>query len=132
MPGNKPKRRSSRRKPARKPNKIPNQEPDFSVPDTSVDPVDVNGIPVPEMPTTKPTINNYKDLAADWTSIELEHYLQCAKATGNSRIPPTILDEARALEEELTTRLKVLSLAGGITYDTLRYGVLSDPSSSSV
>lgn len=121
-PSGRPKKRSRSKK-----NKTPYQDAALPVPENSTDPFDVNGLPVPETPTTKPTINNYKELAEDWSDVELQHYLQCAKATSHSRIPPTILTEARALENELTTRLKVLSLAGGVTYETLRYAVLSKP-----
>lgn len=89
-------------------------------------PVDANGVPLPNSPPTTPTLENYNDLALSWSLKELNHYLKFTKALGNSRIPPHVLDEARAIEEEHITRLKVLSIAGGVSYDTLEYGLLSE------
>lgn len=89
-------------------------------------PVDTNGVPLPNAPPTTPTLENYNNLAISWSLKELNHYLKCTKALGNSRIPPHVLDEARSIDEEHITRLKVLSIAGGVSYDTLKYGLLSE------
>jgi hypothetical protein len=104
---------------------IPSHHTDLPHPNPPAIPVDVHGLRLPKSPPIKPTLDNYKDLAETWSDPELQHYLLCTKAEGNNRIPPAILNEARALEDELTTRLQVLSIAGGVSYDTLRYGVLS-------
>ena len=118
-----PKRRKRRAKNI--PVVLPPHHIDLPHPNPPAIHADVNGIRLTQNPPIKPTLENYRELAESWTDTEISHYLLCTKAKANNRIPQAILDEARALENELTTRLQVLSIAGGISYDTLKYGVLS-------
>lgn len=67
-----------------------------------------------------PTLANYATLGVDWTDAYLEKVLAGRKIGSNNRPSVAILLEAQALQDTFQRSLKMLSLAGQISYPTLK------------
>ncbi|EGF97948.1 uncharacterized protein MELLADRAFT_84134 [Melampsora larici-populina 98AG31] len=75
-----------------------------------------------------PTLANYATLGVDCTDAYLEKVLASRKIGSNNRPSAEILLEAQALQDNFQRSLKMLSLAGQISYPTLKAALFLGPS----
>ncbi|EGF98628.1 uncharacterized protein MELLADRAFT_69188 [Melampsora larici-populina 98AG31] len=67
-----------------------------------------------------PTLANYATVGVEWTDTYLDKVLARRKIGSNNRPSQDILLEAQALQDTFERSLKMLSLAGHVSYPTLR------------
>ncbi|EGF98619.1 uncharacterized protein MELLADRAFT_113400 [Melampsora larici-populina 98AG31] len=75
-----------------------------------------------------PTLANYATVGVEWTDTYLDKVLARRKIGSNNRPSQDILLEAQALQDTFEQSLKMLSLAGHVSYPTLRAALFLGPS----
>ncbi|KAH9807276.1 hypothetical protein DFH28DRAFT_1039601 [Melampsora americana] len=74
-----------------------------------------------------PTLDNYATVGVDWTDAYLDKLLARRKIGSNNRPSQDILLEAQALQDTFHRSLKMLSLAGHVSYPTMRAALFLGP-----
>ncbi|EGF97075.1 uncharacterized protein MELLADRAFT_88305 [Melampsora larici-populina 98AG31] len=75
-----------------------------------------------------PTLNNYNTVGEDWTDAYIDKLLATRKTRSNNRPSQEIVSEALALQSIFHRSLKILSLAGHVSYPTLKAALFMGPS----